>query len=138
MTTEPSTTTQETRELKPCPFCGLQSKIEDFFIDDDPQPWHVATCTVCPVKTYDQQTPQEAARIWNTRAPSDTEQVTEPHKKINFLTVLEHQAHRNHEYRPGWCAECTLTQAIAERLREELGLTTRAALQPKAEQEQEK
>jgi hypothetical protein len=69
--------------------------------------------------------------------PSDTEQVRlrealEPHKAINFLTALEHQTRRNHEYHPNECEECSLTQTIAERLREELGLTARAALQPKA------
>jgi hypothetical protein len=54
-------------ELLPCPHCGRESKVEDFFIDDDPTPWYVATCEICPVKTYDQTTAAEAARIWNTR-----------------------------------------------------------------------
>lgn len=48
----------------------------------------------------------------------------QPHKLINFLTVLEHQVHRNHEYRPEHCAECGLTQTISSRLREQLNLTT--------------
>ena len=52
-------------ELSPCRFCGRTSKMEQFFIDDDPQPWYIATCSVCPVKTYDQRTAEEAARIWN-------------------------------------------------------------------------
>lgn len=50
----------------------------------------------------------------------------EPHKAINFLTVLEHQAHRDHEYHPGHCAECSMTEVIANKLREQLGLESRA------------
>lgn len=55
-------------ELLPCSFCGRKALIEEFRDGDDPQPLFVATCEVCPVKTYDQFTAQEAARIWNTRA----------------------------------------------------------------------
>jgi hypothetical protein len=63
-------TTTTTEALLPCPFCGRESKIEAFLVDDDPHWWYVATCVICPAKTYDQQTSQEAARIWNTRAPA--------------------------------------------------------------------
>lgn len=56
-----------------------------------------------------------------------------PHKAINFLTALEHQVHRNHEYRPGYCAECTMTETIANKLREQLRLNVRAAAQTEAE-----
>lgn len=51
-------------QLKPCG-CGRPAKIEEFFIDDDPTKWYVATCSICPIKTYDQFTVEEAARIWN-------------------------------------------------------------------------
>lgn len=57
-------------QLEPCPFCGRASKIEEFFIDDDPMPWYVATCGICPVKTYDQVTPELAAQYWNIRSPT--------------------------------------------------------------------
>jgi hypothetical protein len=63
--------TVETREpLVQCPFCGRKAIIEEFCDGDDPQPLFVITCEVCPVKTYDQFSIQEAARIWNTRANS--------------------------------------------------------------------
>lgn len=76
----------EAPELLPCRFCGRQSRIEDFFIDDDPQPWYVATCTICPIKTYDQQTPEEAARVWNARvAPASS--ITE--RRIAALNEIE-------------------------------------------------
>lgn len=52
-----------------------------------------------------------------------------PHKAINLLTALEHQAHRNHEYHPAHCGECSLTQTIATKLREQLGLEARASKQ---------
>lgn len=48
----------------------------------------------------------------------------EPHKKINLVTVLEHQIFRNHDYSET-CDECRMTAQIANRLREELGLETR-------------
>lgn len=60
-------THNEQTTLKPCKFCGGESMIEEFRDGDDPQPLFVATCKVCPVKTYDQFTAEEAARIWNTR-----------------------------------------------------------------------
>lgn len=66
MTTN-NTTDGNKQALEPCPFCGRESKIEAFQIHDDPQWWYVATCVICPVKTYDQTTPQDASRIWNTR-----------------------------------------------------------------------
>lgn len=53
-------------------------------------------------------------------APIVAPEVDEPHKLINFLTVLEHQAHRSHEYRPTECGECSLTKTIADRIRKEL------------------
>lgn len=59
-------------------------------------------------------------------AADDDSQELEPHKAINLLTVLEHQAHRNHEYHPGHCAECSMTEVIANKLREQLGLESRA------------
>ena len=59
---------QSTEALEPCPFCGRTSKIEEFFVDDDPMPWYVATCVLCPIKTYDQVTPEIAAQYWNSRA----------------------------------------------------------------------
>jgi hypothetical protein len=55
-------------ELLPCPFCRRKSLIEEFHDGDDPQPLFVVTCEVCPVKTYDQFSAQEAIRIWNIRA----------------------------------------------------------------------
>lgn len=51
-------------ELKPCR-CGRRALIERFHDGDDSQPLFVATCEVCPVKTYDQFTADEAARVWN-------------------------------------------------------------------------
>lgn len=60
--TKPQSTTGP--ELKPCR-CGRRALIERFHDGDDPQPLFVATCEVCPVKTYDQFTAEEAARIWN-------------------------------------------------------------------------
>jgi len=60
----------EALKLLPCPFCGRPAGIDEFVIDDDPQRWYSATCVICPVKTYDQQTPEEAARVWNIRATS--------------------------------------------------------------------
>lgn len=60
------------------------------------------------------------------------EAALKPHKAINFLVALEHQAHRNHEYHPGHCAECTMTEVIANKLREQLRLNVRAAVQTKA------
>lgn len=57
----------ETQELKPCPFCGGKAMVEEFRDGDDPQPLFVATCEVCPVKTYDQFSAQEAIRVWNAR-----------------------------------------------------------------------
>lgn len=57
----------------------------------------------------------------------------EPHKAINFLTALEHQARRNHEYHPRHCAECSMTETIANKLREMLNLAqVRAVAQTKA------
>jgi hypothetical protein len=61
-------------ELEMCPFCGREGKIEEFFIDDLPEPWYVATCVVCPLKTYDQTTAEEAAHIWNSRTPPFTDE----------------------------------------------------------------
>lgn len=66
-TNSPEAQPQEV-ELLPCPFCGRESLIEEFRDEDDPQPLFVATCEVCPIKTYDQFSAQDAARIWNTRA----------------------------------------------------------------------
>lgn len=59
--------------------------------------------------------------------PSDKDTVEDarelsPAKKINLLTSLEHQAHRNHEYRPDACSACEMTQRIIEALRSELKL----------------
>lgn len=138
MTTKPSTTTQETRELEPCPLCGST----DLLLRDIAG-WEL-DCRGCELSLVlaDDPSREGLIRRWNTRAPSTTEQVPrlrealEPHKAISFLTALEHQARRNHEYHPDQCAECSLTQTIAERLREELRLTS-AALQPKAETEGE-
>lgn len=61
-----ATTAKEALEptLKPCR-CGRKALIERFYDGDDPQPLFVATCEVCPVKTYDQFSMEEAARIWN-------------------------------------------------------------------------
>jgi len=144
--TKPSTTTQETRELEPCPFCpdgAVQTCFREAKIGahSDEVVFHWVECD-CGARGPEDRDKAEAERLWNTRALTD--EVTrlrealelEPHKKINLLTVLEHQVHRNHEYHPDQCAECSLTQTIAERMRDELGLTTRAALQPKAEEEQ--
>lgn len=60
------TTTTEALEpkLNPCR-CGRKALIERFYDGDDPQPLFMATCEVCPVKTYDQLSAEEAARIWN-------------------------------------------------------------------------
>lgn len=59
--------------------------------------------------------------------PQQTDIVTEarelnPAQKINLLTSLEHQAHRNHEYHPDACSECAMTQRIIDSLRQELKL----------------
>lgn len=62
MTTKPQSNTEP--ELKPCR-CGRKALIERFHDGDDPLPLFVATCEVCPVKTYDQFTADEAARVWN-------------------------------------------------------------------------
>lgn len=60
------TTTTEALEprLNPCR-CGRKALVERFYDGDDPQPLFIATCEVCPVKTYDQLSAEEAARIWN-------------------------------------------------------------------------
>lgn len=67
MTINQSSTTKEAQgpKLKPCRY-GRKALIEEFYDDDDPQPLFVATCEVCPVKTYDQFSVEEAARVWNT------------------------------------------------------------------------
>ena len=67
MSTDQSPTTKEAQgpKLEPCR-CGRKALIEEFYDDDDPQPLFVATCEVCPVKTYDQFSMEEAARVWNT------------------------------------------------------------------------
>lgn len=82
----------ETEELLPCSFCGRESKIEAFLIDDDPQWWYVATCPACPVKTYDQTTPLEAARIWNTRATPSLSKDAEKQARQAFEDIA-HLAH---------------------------------------------
>lgn len=130
--TEPSTTTQ-TREQ----WLVDGATVYKLHIPHDPRYEHGQPCPENRLSFHVQQgrgvKREEAeqmaryiAHLLNS-APSDTEQrlreALEPHKKINFLTALEHQAHRNHEYRPGHCAECSLAQTIAERLREEFGLT---------------
>jgi hypothetical protein len=95
-----NTTEQQAPEpqLEPCS-CGRSAKIEEFFIDSDPQPWYVATCEVCPIQTYDQTTVAEAARIWNTfRAPvaappAPSEGGAVAAAKEIALTVSESQLH---------------------------------------------
>ena len=61
------TAPEKEAELLPCPFCGRKASMQRYFIDDQPEPWYVAECVICPIKTYDQTTQEEAARIWNTR-----------------------------------------------------------------------
>lgn len=80
-------------KLSRCKFCGRESKIEGFLIDNDPQWWYVATCVICPVKTYDQQTPQEAARIWNACAPQpSTANLLTPEERDLVIGAIPLQA----------------------------------------------
>lgn len=70
--TKPSTTTQETRELEPCPFCGTVPTRRDHIyqygsIAEHPEGTH------CPIENT-----TIGIAAWNKRAnsaPSDTEQV---------------------------------------------------------------
>lgn len=60
----------KTTELKPCPFCGGKAEmVSDVF--DGRQVWFVqcpwADCEVS-VESFDRDTPQEAAELWNRRA----------------------------------------------------------------------
>lgn len=66
------------------------------------------------------------------RATGETT-VDEPRKAINFLIALEHQVHRNHEYHPDHCAECSMTETIANKLREQLKLTDLVATRTEGE-----
>lgn len=45
-----------------------------------------------------------------------------PYKTVNLLTTLEHQVYRNHKFLPDGCSECSMTETIVKKLREELGL----------------
>lgn len=124
MPTESTKTTQETRGLKlsSCPFCGSCAEIrQDNSEPLDDQWWYVDCCN-CPVQTYPQATKAEAARVWNTRVPPNTEQVIR----------LREAAQRLVDAYEGEKAS-RLGNGQARRSLDEF----RAALQPKAETEGE-
>jgi hypothetical protein len=105
--TKPSTTTQ-TRELEPCPFCGGEAILGMFNV------W-CAGCEAATKRDVDASA-QEKIAAWNTRAPSDTEQV-------RLREALEQIAEEwGHPPR----AHCNCPGCVAY-----------AALQPKAETEGE-
>lgn len=90
--------------------------------------------------TTDKPTVEEIRRIHNQQPPStitrrEWEHVDfllaevgrlkaelPPHKTTNLLTTPEHQVYRNHQFLPEGCSECSMTETIVKKLREELGL----------------
>lgn len=57
-------------KLKPCPFCGHEAEIVSFTLNSGGRVWYVqCPWTDCEVsiETFDRDTPQEAAELWNRR-----------------------------------------------------------------------
>lgn len=127
-----STTTQETRELKPCPFCGSGAFISWDGDTDSPNDWSAVCDNTmnCGADIRGMLSEDAARAAWNTRAPSDTEQ-----RLGEALEPLVTRVEKMMENGPdcdcpaeghicGWPALQRETRAA------------RAALQPKAEPEQ--
>lgn len=58
-------------KLKPCPFCGREAEIVSSKLNSGGRVWYVqCPWTDCEVstETFDRDTPQEAAELWNCRA----------------------------------------------------------------------
>jgi hypothetical protein len=118
--TEPSTT--QTRELKPCPFCSKQPLYEGRFM------WHpesdLSPAVMCPTNGCPASGLYVPPERWNSRAPSDTEQRLR--EMVQELACRIHGASHVGGAHPVPFADC----------QERICVEARAALQPKAEQEQ--
>ena len=54
------------KELKPCPFCGKNARIEDHYIGDALAPYYMVGCEDHRLD-YCSDTKEEAANKWNKR-----------------------------------------------------------------------
>jgi hypothetical protein len=132
--TKPSTTTQETRELKPCPLCGSNANAPDNVSTGRPV-WEVECSQYC--FSLRRTMKQEAIRAWNTRAPSDTEirlrEALERTTKLASLLTVRQVINAGDEYIDAaglnpWC----MNEGLAPG-EESISVDfARAALQPKA------
>lgn len=51
-------------ELKPCPFCGSESRL---FETGNYTAHYAVCCTECLCRTHEQDTEEEAVSVWNRR-----------------------------------------------------------------------
>jgi hypothetical protein len=144
MTTKPSTTSQETRELAPCPRGHAGAQV----CNSDERMFYVTCvdreCFWALGEGYDRdarpdhafRSEEEAAEAWNTRAPSDTEQVIRLREALRVIRDYRNtcmicvgdpkDTELDATYRDG-----------ARAVLDNVAVMARAALQPKAETELE-
>lgn len=74
-----------TPELKPCPFCGGEARA---FTAGGADWASEVQCRECNASSECHETPEDAAEVWNRRAPVEiTEEATERFvKRFNFLS----------------------------------------------------
>jgi Lar family restriction alleviation protein len=80
---------KQAEELKPCPFCGGEGKIEyDYY--DSPLYW--VQCVNCSSVTNTFLTEAEAITAWNTRTDTERDELREVCKELLGI-VLKYEPH---------------------------------------------
>lgn len=92
----------EAPELKPCPFCGGECKLDSSEMGAAREVWHFVWCPTCKITGGLRKSSEEALLMWNTRAPQEPqwEQMTE---ETTFEDGEELLA-----YDPDWDMTCHL------------------------------
>ena len=69
----------ETPELKPCPFCGGECKLDSSEMGAAREVWHFVWCPTCKITGGLRKSSEEALLMWNTRTHQEPqwEQMTE-------------------------------------------------------------
>ena len=103
-------------ELKICPFCGGEAKIDCYLYFDEFDDWFIR-CTSCFCRTRTFKTKKSAILTWNNRKPM--ERIVERLEEAKSYTVVETTL-KNHEI--AWSGLCIPKYEAIKIVKEEGGM----------------